>query len=94
MMFFNLRFFFVTPDFFTRRWFAPPVEVVALENTTLVLRGPGPFGLVGDSGAGKRCSPPPPDVCGVSRNGQPLPFKYAPLLYNGVSHERHSNDIG
>lgn len=36
------------------RWFAAPREVIALEKTTMTLRGPGPFGLVGNSGAGKR----------------------------------------
>lgn len=35
-------------------WFASSHDVVALEETSLLLEGPGPFALVGDSGAGKR----------------------------------------
>ena len=49
-----LLFFFSTPYCSVCRWFAAPREVVALEKTTMTLHGPGPFGLVGDSGAGKR----------------------------------------
>ncbi|CAM9307726.1 unnamed protein product [Laminaria digitata] len=48
-----VRFDGVSKKYEQRRWFAAPLEVVALEETTLTLRGPGPFGLVGDSGAGK-----------------------------------------
>lgn len=39
-------------------WFASSREVVALEETSLLLEGPGPFALVGDSGAGKRSDCP------------------------------------
>lgn len=48
-----VRFEGVTKKYEQRRWFAAPREVIALEKTTMTLRGPGPFGLVGNSGAGK-----------------------------------------